>query len=94
MTGEREHQDAFDPGLHPQESPELLQLTERLEDERPVPRASFRGELRRQLLKAAERHVAWPRRLRFLVSAYAGSGAALLAIAALGVAGVGPLAAG
>ena len=30
------------------------------------------------------------RRLRFLITAYASSGAALLAIAAVGIAGVGP----
>lgn len=73
---------------------EVQWLARRLEQERPVPRAGFRGELRRRLLDAADQQPVRSRRLRFLIAAYAGSGMALLAIVALGVAGAGPLAAG
>ena len=72
--------------------PDLAELEVRLEVERPVPRAAFRGELRRRLAaQGASRPVT--RRLRLLIAACAGSGAVLLAIAAVGVAGVGPFAA-
>ena len=70
---------------------ELAAMTSRLEAERPVPSAAFRGELRRRLLGSAT-GVAVPRRLRLLVAAYGGSGMALLAVAALGLVGAGPFA--
>lgn len=66
---------------------------ERLHAERPVPRAGFRAELRARLLAAERRYHAAPPRIRVLIGAYAGSGAALLLIAAVGVAGAGPFAA-
>jgi hypothetical protein len=68
-------------------------VAERLRDERPVPRAGFRAELRAHLRDLeAERHPAWrPKRLRVLVGAYAGSGFLLLIVAALGLSGAGPL---
>jgi hypothetical protein len=69
------------------------EIAERLRAERPVPSAAFRGELRRRVLLADRRRPVRPRRLRLLVTAYAGSGALLLAIAAIGLAGVGPLSA-
>ena len=62
-----------------------------LEDSRPIPRAAFRGDLRRHLL--ARRAHTRPARLRYLIAAYAGSGTLLLVVAAAGVAGAGPLAA-
>ena len=65
------------------------EIEERLAAERPVPRAGFRAEMRTQLLDSLRK--APPRRLRLLIATYAGSGAALLVIAAVGVAGVGPL---
>ena len=68
-------------------------LSQRLEAERPVPRAGFRAELRSRLLQAADRRRAAPGRLRLLIGAYAGAGAALLLIAAIGVGGAGPFAA-
>ena len=70
-------------------TPEHDEVARRLEAERPVPRAAFRGELRRHLVSDETRS---PRRLRLLVAAYSGSGLALLAVAAIGVAGGGPLA--
>lgn len=62
-----------------------------LVSEKPVPRAAFRGELRRALLSSplASR----PPRLRLLIGACATSGLALLLVAVVGVAGAGPLAA-
>lgn len=68
-------------------------ITMRLESERPAPRAAFRGDLRRTLMARARTRSEAPRHLRLAITAYAGSGLLLLAIAAIGVAGVGPLAA-
>ena len=70
--------------------PDLDPVARRLEGERRVPAPGFRGELRRRLL-ASEATEVPPRRLRLLVAAYAGSGTLLFAIAAIGLAGVGPL---
>jgi hypothetical protein len=61
-----------------------LRLAERLADERPVPRAVWRGELWRGLLAGAL-PPARPRRLRLLIAAYGLSGAVLLGLAALGI---------
>jgi hypothetical protein len=72
-------------------SDDLDPMAERLRSERPVPAAGFRGQLRRRLLLAARERPVAPRRLRLLVAAYAGSGTVLMAIAAIGLAGVGPL---
>jgi hypothetical protein len=72
----------------------LDSIAARLEAERPLPGAAFRGDTRRALLAEAERRPAAPRRLRLVIAAFAGSGTALLAIAAIGLAGVGPLAPG
>jgi hypothetical protein len=63
---------------------EDLRFAQRLTDERPVPRASWRGELRRGLLAGAF-PPARPRRLRLLIAAYGLSGAVLLGLAALGI---------
>lgn len=70
----------------------IERLAHRLEAERPVPSAAFRGELRRLLLGRAERQASAPVRIRRLIFAYASSGTALLAVAAIGLAGVGPFA--
>ena len=72
---------------------ELDDITLRLESERPVPRAAFRGELRRRLASRARVRPEAPRHLRLAITAYAGSGLVLLAIAAVGLAGIGPLSA-
>ncbi|HET9676757.1 MAG TPA: hypothetical protein VFP21_04550 [Solirubrobacterales bacterium] len=69
----------------------LEHIEARLEAERPVPRAAFRGELRRALLAGASRRQLAPPGLRLMVAGLASSGAALLAIAAVGLAGIGPL---
>ena len=59
-------------------------FAQRLADERPVPRAAWRGELQRGLLARAL-PPARPRRLRLLIAAYGLSGAVLLGLAALGI---------
>ena len=71
--------------------PAIDEIARRLEAERPVPRPAFRGDLRRSLVADTERPLALGR-VRRLVFAYAGSGFCLLAVAAVGLAGVGPLA--
>lgn len=57
---------------------------------RPVPRAAFRGDLRRRLTGPGG-HPRFEQRLRLVIGAYAGSGGLLLAVVALGIAGLGPL---
>jgi hypothetical protein len=79
--------------MTPTEDQDLTQMTERLQAERPVPGAAFRGDLRRSLVTAKPSRRALAPRVGVLIGAYAASGAALLAIAAIGLAGVGPLAA-
>jgi hypothetical protein len=72
----------------------LERIARRLEDERPVPRAGFRGELRRRLEAMGPPVTSWrPARLRVQVAAYLASGAFLIGVAAVGLAGIGPLAA-
>ena len=77
--------------MPPHDETETTAIERVLESSRPVPRAAFRGELRRHLL-ARQGH-APPARLRYLIGAYAGSGTLLLVVAAAGLAGTGPLAA-
>lgn len=72
---------------------ELDPIARRLESERPVPRATFRGDLRRRILAEADAHPSPPRRLELVIAAYAGSGLVLLVVAGVGLAGIGPLAA-
>jgi hypothetical protein len=72
------------------DDPTLERMAQRLEAERPVPRAGFRGALRRRLLATERSEGAAPARVRAQIAAYAGSGATLLLLAAAGVAGIGP----
>lgn len=74
----------------PEHNPELDEITTRLEAERPIPRPAFRGDLRRHLVELTGSRRPTPTRLRLAITAYAGSGTALLAVAAVGLAGVGP----
>ena len=66
-------------------------LEHRLVRERPVPSATFRGELGRRLASAHGTHTP-AARVRVAIAACAGSGAFLMAAGAIGVLGVGPLA--
>ncbi len=76
--------------LEPGASEELVALAERLDRERPVLSAGFRGELRRRLLvgAGAPRRLA---RLRLLITGYASTGTLLLLLGAASAAGIGPL---
>jgi len=76
--------------LEPDAPEELVRLAERLENERSVPTAAFRGHLRRRLLAGGVQHPR-PARLRALIAAYAAAGAVLLLAGALSAAGAGPL---
>jgi hypothetical protein len=82
--------DILDPTLGQEERERLLETARLLERARPIPRPSFRGELGRQMRARS----AGPQRLRLLISAYAGTGLALLAVVAVGLGGIGPLASG
>lgn len=82
--------DVDDPG----ERDFLLALAARLERGRPVCSAGYRGELRRSLLARLGAQPTRPERLKALVFAYSASGLVMLAVAALGVGGIGPLATG
>ena len=84
MTDEHE-MNGLEPGLDA--------VADRLSAERLIPRAGFRAELRSHLIDASRRRPAFPHRLRRLITAYVLSGATLLVVAAVGVAGAGPLAA-
>jgi hypothetical protein len=76
--------------LEPDAPDDLIRLAERLERERPVPSAAFRGGLRRRLL-AGETTRSRPARLRLLITGYATAGSLLLVVGAASAAGVGPL---
>jgi hypothetical protein len=80
----------FEPGVTPEERTHLAEVAEQLERDRPVPRATFRGDLRRLLLADGGSVAARASRWRVLVAAYSGLGALLLAVAAIGLAGAGP----
>ena len=77
----------------PEEEAALAELERRLWDARPVPHPGFRATLRRELSEGDRPRLEWPAGLRLRVAAYASAGVALLAIAAVGVAGAGPFAA-
>jgi hypothetical protein len=83
----------LEPGIEGPERESLLALARRLDDERPLPDPSFRGDLSRRL-ELREDHARDLPRLRRLALSCGLSGAALLGIATLGLAGVGPLVAG
>jgi hypothetical protein len=81
----------LEPGLQGEERHELVSLAVRLAEQRPVPSAGLRSRIRSKLLGG---RAAVPRsRIAGLIFGYAASGAVLLAIAAVGLAGIGPFAA-
>jgi hypothetical protein len=78
--------------LDSSEADEIEAVAERLGTERPRPRPGFRAELRRSLSDPSSLTLAMrPKRLRLVVAAYCGSGCLLLGVAAIGLAGSGPL---
>ena len=86
MNHERDIRNDLEPGA----PEELIALAQRLERERPVPAAAFRGELRRRLLASGASRVR-PARLRLLITGYACAGSLLLLAGAASAAGLGPL---
>lgn len=82
------------PDLEREESDRLVATALRLQSERPVPAPGFRGALRRRLTGVDRVPARSPRRYRALAAAYGMCGGALLAVAAIGLAGAGPFAAG
>jgi hypothetical protein len=86
------HEQDFGPSPSEEEHEALALLGDRLERERPVPSAGFRGELRRHLLRAPRRSRALPNYRLWAVS-YGGAGTICLAVAAVGLVGAGPFAA-
>jgi hypothetical protein len=84
-----------DRGSAEGEHPKLPELVDRLKRERPVPGAAFRARLRHQLLTAPP----GPSPLeasdwQSLAGTYVALGLLCLAVAALGLAGLGPFAGG
>jgi hypothetical protein len=88
-----EHAEDFESGMGDGERRELARLSEQLERDRPIPRPSFRGSLRRSLLTPTRTGVATTFGFRTWVAGYATAGALCLLVAAIGIAGVGPFAA-
>jgi hypothetical protein len=93
MTDPRE----LDPILHADERDDLGRLIGRLESDRPLPSPTFRGQLRRRLLGSADK----PRRqavgstaagFRLWAAGYTAVGTLCLAVAAIGLIGIGPFA--
>jgi len=85
--------DELRPYADASERDKLNELGDLLEQDRPVPRAGFRAELGAHMRQLeSQQRPAWrPKRLKLMALSYAGSGVALLLIAALGVSGAGPL---
>jgi hypothetical protein len=79
--------------LEPHDADELLPVAERLRASRPVPRAAWRGDLRRWLLSRAGAPRPRPAHLWARIGASFAAGTLLLSVAALGVGGAGPFAA-
>ncbi len=86
-----EHSD-LPPDADPTEAAALLRIADRLARQRPVPRAAFRGDLRRSLAGMRDERPP-PARLRMLIAVTGGLGTTLMLVGALSVVGLGPLAA-
>lgn len=79
-----------DADLEPGTPEELIRLAERLEHDRPVPSAAFRGALRRRLV-AEGTQATRPVGLRRLITSYASGGVFLLLVGVASAGGIGPL---
>ena len=82
--------DYFDGTESAADSARIAAVAERLESEKPKPTPAFRGELGRRLNAEPGRPVMSPRRAKTLALAYGASGSLLFALAAAGLAGIGP----
>ena len=89
MSQESRFSDELGTYVSRDEADALDRVAERLEVERPLPRPGFRAALRARI---SDTRTPWhPRRLGLTVAAYVFSGFALLATAAIGLTGAGPL---
>jgi hypothetical protein len=85
--------DELRPYVNRGESEHLNRVGEWLRSRHPIPSAGFRAELHGRLSTLVDQERRWrPRRLRLVAAAYIGCGLALMAGAAIGLAGTGPLA--
>src|SRR5688572_16387752 len=84
--------DDFEPRVSIEEREALTRIASRLADERPVPAAAFRGDLRRRVVVGESRVRDGLFSTRRLAVGSFASGAALLLLAAAGLADLGPLA--
>jgi hypothetical protein len=82
--------DDIEAGVIADERAALASIAERIERDRPVPAASFRGDLRRRLKGSASAMPALRRRRLALCCLIGGAG--MLGLAAIGLTGLGPLA--
>jgi hypothetical protein len=82
--------DDIEAGVTADERAVLASIAERIEHDRPVPAASFRGDLRRRL-DASGLGMPALRRRRLALCCLIGGGA-MLGLAAIGLTGLGPLA--
>jgi hypothetical protein len=86
----------LDPILPPDQRDDLVHLSERLGADRPIPRPAFRGDLRRVLLGSSSQPRRQPSaattRFRLWAASYTAAGTLCLAIAAVGLVGIGPFA--
>jgi hypothetical protein len=84
----------LDPILPPEQRDDLVRLSERLGADRPIPSPGFRGNLRRRLLGTSSQPRRQPSaaaaRFRLWAAGYTAVGALCLAVAAIGLAGIGP----
>ena len=93
MTEPRRFSDELGQYVDPREAAAIDDLAQLLRDERPRPRPAVRAELRGRLSRLDARPSRWqPRRPARIALSYAGSGLLLLLVAAIGLAGIGPLA--
>jgi hypothetical protein len=83
--------DDLDNSVKRAERDEIAHVASRLETERPVPSAGFRGQLRRTLATAERSGLLRGAARRRVAYGSLVTGAALLAVAAAGLASVGPL---
>ncbi len=74
------------------EMAEIDALGDHLEADKPIPRAGFRAQLRARLIELRDSAPIRPARFKVMVGAYGAAGILMLAVAALGIAGSGPLA--
>ena len=82
--------DDIEAGVMADERAMLESIAARIERERPLPAAAFRGDLRRRLDGSARGVPA--RRQRQFALCYLIGGVGMLALAAIGLTGLGPLA--